>query len=329
MGDYSKQTWVDDDGTDSVGTVFTKARMDNIEQGIFDATKQASMDHNTAYDGTNATTNDKKRIVWRRSTDGSYLASVEAVDATGNPAGTRLAYLKAQARMDSMASSDQVRAILQAYGTGGANPGRAAVIANYMRGASGSASVWVEVKKESGAADPTLSPMVLDETGYSDWVRVTRLVYASRPAASTANQNQFFFATDTKALYYNDDGTRWIQLAGPQEASTITTPSTGFGTHYVNYNTSFRYWKDALGYVHVTGEINDDGTGLASLSANAVVWDGFPAGYRPTSRLYVRANGNPATNRFLINTSGQIRVDDNGANSTRYSNFGHFTFPTF
>jgi hypothetical protein len=37
MADYTPQTWVDDDGTDTVGTVFTKARMDTIEAGIQDA----------------------------------------------------------------------------------------------------------------------------------------------------------------------------------------------------------------------------------------------------------------------------------------------------
>jgi hypothetical protein len=321
MGDYTKTTWVE--GVTQTGPT----NLNKLEQGVADATKQASMDHNTSYDGTNATTNDKKRIVWRRSTDGSYLASVEAVDATGNPPGTRLAYLQAQARMDSMANSDQVRAVLQAYGTGGAFPGRAAVIANYMK--NGRSSVWVEVKSEASSADPTLSPTILNELGYSDWARVTRLAYASRPAASTSNQNQFFFATDTKALYYNDDGTRWIQLAGPQEASTITTPSTGFGTHYVNYLSSFRYWKDALGYVHATGEFNDDGTGLASMAANALIWDGFPAGYRPIDRKYVKVAGNPGVQSLLINASGQIRVDDNAANTTRYMNIGHITFPTF
>jgi hypothetical protein len=37
MADYTGTTWVDDDGTDSVGTVFTAARMNNIEAGILDA----------------------------------------------------------------------------------------------------------------------------------------------------------------------------------------------------------------------------------------------------------------------------------------------------
>lgn len=39
--DYTQTTWVDDDGTDSVGTVITAARMNNIEAGVLDAAQNA------------------------------------------------------------------------------------------------------------------------------------------------------------------------------------------------------------------------------------------------------------------------------------------------
>jgi hypothetical protein len=42
MADYTPQTWTDDDGSGTVGTVFTKARMDTIEAGVQDAAQ-----HNT------------------------------------------------------------------------------------------------------------------------------------------------------------------------------------------------------------------------------------------------------------------------------------------
>lgn len=113
-------------------------------------------------------------------------------------------------------------------------------------------------------------------------------------------------------------------------APTITTPSSGFGTHYVNYNTTFRYWKDVMGYVHIVGEINDDGTGLAALTANTLLWSALPSGYRPTVRTYFTAESSGATlNRILINTVGEIRISDNTANASRYMNLGHITFPTF
>lgn len=66
MADYSKQTWVDDDGTDTVGTVFTKARMDHIEDGILAAGKRASL-----VPGAQA---DTSQIEWRRAADGALVA---------------------------------------------------------------------------------------------------------------------------------------------------------------------------------------------------------------------------------------------------------------
>jgi hypothetical protein len=319
MGDYSKTTWVEN--VTKVGPT----NLNKIEQGIADATKQASMDGASAYDGTTATTNDTKRTVWRRQSDGSYLASNEAYE-TG-AAGAMMTVLMDRVQRTGMVSGDQVRRLIEARGTGGAFPGRAAVVANYMR--NDFATIWVEVKKESASADPTLSPILIRDDGYSDWVRATNGLYSTRPAAAVGNKNSFFYASDTGQLFHNTTGSAWTLISGPPEASAITTPTTGFGTHYVNYLNSFRYWKDPLGYVHATGEINDDGTGLASMAANTIIWDGFPAGYRPIDRKYLKVAGNPGVQSILINTSGQIRVDDNGANTTRYMNLGHITFPTF
>jgi hypothetical protein len=319
MGDYTKTTWVEN--VTKVGPT----NLNKLEQGVADATKQASMDAGSAYDGTTATTNDTKRTVWRRQSDGSYLASNEAYES--GAAGSALTVLLDNVQRTGMASGDQVRRLIQAYGTGGAFPGRAAVVANYQRGAN--AQVYVEVKKESASADPTLSSILLRDDGYSDWYRAQNGLYSTRPAAGVGNKNQFYWASDTGQLFFNPTGSAWLLIYGPMEPSAITTPTTGFGTHYVNYLNSFRYWKDPLGYVHATGEINDDGTALASMAANTIIWDGFPAGYRPIDRKYLKVAGNPGVQSILINTSGQIRVDDNGANTTRYMNLGHITFPTF
>jgi hypothetical protein len=322
VGDYSKTTWVEN--VTKVGPT----NLNKIEQEIADATKQASMDAGTTFDGTNATTNDTKRTVWRRQSDGSYLASNEAYE-TG-AAGAMMTVLIDRVQRTGMVSGDQVRRLIEARGTGGAFPGRAAVVANYMR--NDFSSIWVEVKKESGSADPTLSPILLRDDGYSDWYRAVNGLYSTRPAAGVGNKNQFYWASDTGQLFFNPTGSAWLLIYGPMEASAITTPSSGFGTHYVNYTSSFRYWKDPMGYVHAVGEINDDGTALAATAANSIIWDGFPAGYRPIGRSYFELETNVAgaTNHILINTSGQIRVSDNyGANPGRYMNFGHITFPTF
>lgn len=326
MGDYSKTTWTE--GVTQVGPT----NLNKMEQGIADATKQVSADVGSAFDGGASTTNDKKRVVWRRTSDGSYVASTEVFES-----GTGASQLTVKqsrvnngiAGTNTLSNFATLQHIIEAYSSGG-NPiitQAARLVMETIR--AGRASVRAEIKAQGAGSDPSMSATILDDLGYSDFTRVTRGTYSTRPTAGTTNQGQFFFATDTKALYYNDDGARWIQLAGPQEASSITTPLTGFGTHYVNYLSSFRYWKDALGYVHATGEINDDGTGLASIAANAVIWDGFPAGYRPVDRKYLKVGGNPGVQSILINTSGQIRVDDNAANTTRYMNIGHITFPTF
>jgi hypothetical protein len=39
---YTKTAWVDDDGSSTVGTLVTAARMNKIEQGVFDASLDAA-----------------------------------------------------------------------------------------------------------------------------------------------------------------------------------------------------------------------------------------------------------------------------------------------
>jgi hypothetical protein len=285
------------------------------------------MDVGAAFDGTNATTNDKKRVTWRRTSDGSYMASVEGYESGSG--ATLLSVVKDRVEARALTAGAKVQRILEATSWNSAGANKTDIARIIMEAIAGNGgSVRVETKGESGV-DPSFSLKILGDDGSSDWVRIVQGTYAARPAAITAYKNQLYYATDTKALYLCIDGASWTQISGPQEASTITTPATGFGTHFINYNNSFRYWKDPLGYVHITGEINDDGTGLASLAANAIIWDGFPAGYRPIDRKYVTAIGNPGVNQILINTSGQIRYSDNGGAVTRYMNFGHLSFPTF
>lgn len=336
MGDYTKQTWVDDDGSGTVGTLFTAARMGTIEQGVHDATKQASMDSGSAFDGSNATTNDTKRITWRRTSDGAYVASSEGYESGSG--ATQLDVVQDRVEVPGVASSvgAKARRVLEARArrtvTGTIETEWVRLIVEAIAGGGG--AVRVETTPELGT-DPTYSAYLLDDKGYSDWVRVLVGTYAARPTASGSNENQFYWTTDKSQLFFNPNGATWVLLYGPMEASAITTPSTGFGTHYLNYTSSFRYWKDSFGIVHVVGEINDDGTGLASVSSasgGAIIWDGFPSGYRPIGRSYfpLETNVAGAMNHILINTSGQIRVSDNfGNNPGRYMNFGHLTFPTF
>lgn len=190
--------------------------------------------------------------------------------------------------------------------------------------------LWLRTRSRAGgsAADRKF----LDSDGVSDFIYLSYGTYAARPAATASSKGWAYYATDTTALYVNLTGAAWKQIAGPQEANTITTPSTGFANNYINYNNTFRYWKDPDGIVHCVGEFNDAGVPAAVRTANAIIWDGFPAGYRPAVRSYfsIETNVAGATNHILINTSGQIRVSDNyGTNPGAYSNLGHITFPTF
>jgi hypothetical protein len=325
VGDYSKTTWVEN--VTQVGPT----NLNKIEQGVADATKQASMDVGAAFDGSAVTTNDKKRVTWRRASDGSYMASVEGWES-GSGATQRSVV---QQRVGGAQSTQTIGAlsqhIIEALTKGGAPIVTDVVrmIVEAKRGGGG--AVRLETTPE-GSADPARSVYLLDDVGYSDYVRVIHVLnIAARPAASAANQHQFC-VTGTGQVFFNWDGATWIQLAGAQDPATVNQPSTGFGTHYINYTAAwaFQWWKDAFGYVHVVGEINDDGTALASLAANTLVWSGFPAGSRPARRMYFTVEGNSGTpNHFRFNTSGEIRVSDNAANNTRYSNFGHITFPTF
>jgi hypothetical protein len=194
-----------------------------------------------------------------------------------------------------------------------------------MSGTLYSPTTWIEANTKVG---PTNLNKI--EQALADSTRLFSGLYSAIPAASASYLNKFYYATDKLALFGCFDGATWTQLTGIPV--TITTPATGFGTHYVNYNSSFRYWKDPDGYVHCMGEINDDGTALAAVAANSIIWDGFPAGFRPPMRMYfeVETNVSGQTNHLLFNTSGQIRVSDNyGANPGRYMNLGHITFPTF
>lgn len=81
MADYSKQTWVDDDGSGGTGTVFTAARMNNIEEGIRVAGKQAVL----VPAGSAGTPTDSNSVVWRRASDGALVAYQQVVESGVTP----------------------------------------------------------------------------------------------------------------------------------------------------------------------------------------------------------------------------------------------------
>lgn len=199
MGDYTKQTWVDDDGSGAVGSVFTKARMDAIEQGIFDATKQASMDVAVSFDGSNATVNDKKRIVWRRLSDGTYLGSVQLFE--GGSGATQIVTLQDRAKADGTTGAI-ARRIMEALQSAGAPiiTGAARLVAESIRG--GRQAVRAEVRAE-GAVDPTFSATILDDTGYSDFSRPTIQVGGALPSTPYEGQEVIYIADATNGVAWH------------------------------------------------------------------------------------------------------------------------------
>jgi hypothetical protein len=320
VGDYSKTTWVE--GVTQTGPT----NLNKLEQGVADATKQASMDAGTAFDGTTATTNDKKRITWRRTSDGSYMASVEGYESGSG--ATQVTTVKDRVEARALTAGAKVQRILEATSWNAAGASKTDIARIIMEAIAGNGgSVRVETKGESGS-DPSFSLKLLGDDGSSDWVRIVQGTYAARPAAITAYKNQFYYATDTKALYLCIDGASWTQISGPQEASSITTiaDTTALSNGWSIYN-HFRYWVDPLGYAHIIGELN-----CGTKTAGTAIWT-LPTAMRPLWRSYfwgtMGGSGAAGAGGVMVSTTA-LQVSDEGAMvGGTVIHLPHMVWPTF
>jgi hypothetical protein len=168
MGDYSQTTWVEN--VTKVGPT----NMQKIEQGIADATKQVSADVGSAFDGSAATTNDKKRVVWRRTSNGSYVASTETYESGSGASQLTVNRDRVNngiAAQNTLSDGAKLQRIIEAYSEGG-NPlitQAMRLVLETIRG--GRAAMRAEVKAQTSGSDPTFSATILDDTDYSDFER--------------------------------------------------------------------------------------------------------------------------------------------------------------
>lgn len=73
MSDYTPQTWVDDDGSGTVGTVLSAARLNNLEAGVRDAAQDSKQRGTLASRPAASAAN--KNWLWVNSADGSLTYS--------------------------------------------------------------------------------------------------------------------------------------------------------------------------------------------------------------------------------------------------------------
>jgi hypothetical protein len=283
MGDYSKTTWVEN--VTQVGPT----NLNKIEQGVADATKQASMDVGAAFDGSAATTNDKKRVTWRRASDGSYLASVEGgsrVRARRSGVRVQQPRWRAEHTDDRRTRSGAARSSRRTdkgrrvpIGTMSAHDRGLRSAAAAVR--SGSKLHRREVLIPPAACTYSMTWATRTTCASSTFSTSPRARRPRRPTSTSSASPGLDRSSSTgtgRAGYSSRARRRRARSPRRRRASALTTSTTT--------TWAFRYWKDAFGYVHVVGEINDDGTALASLAANAIIWDGFPA-WLPADRPQV------------------------------------------
>lgn len=182
MGDYAKQVWVDDTGDGASGTVFTKARMDNIEEGIRVAGKKAlfpaSTNQETDYQ------DDSYGVQWVRQSDGSYVASrhvyevaseVTALDRTRgvNTAGKTVTHEVAAVHRATISS------VIQTFGA------KLKLLATW----GGRRQARLVMNTEAGGLAGGPDVLLLDDTGASDFVMARNPMTArATPAFGTTYQ---------------------------------------------------------------------------------------------------------------------------------------------
>lgn len=164
MSDYSKQTWVDDDGSFTVGTTFSATRMGNIEEGIRVAGKKANLLASTS-DGGVDEEDDRYGVEWTRQSDGSYVASrhvyefssnVTALDRTRgvNSAGKVVTHEIGAVHKATISS------VIQSFGA------RLKLLATW----GGRRQARVQMNTEAGGAAAGPDKLLLDDLGASDWM---------------------------------------------------------------------------------------------------------------------------------------------------------------
>lgn len=291
---YNATTWVDDDGSGTVGTAFTAAKMNNIEQGI------------------------------ERLTD--VLARVATT--TGLPSHTRSGNVLT-ASANGTLSVDGVTVQLGDYVLVKNEPSNTNEHGPYKVTAAGGASAaWVltRIPEWDSSADALSGRKVRVSEGTTnadtEWLLLTNdtinlnttgLVFkqvgdiligtlANRPLASVQNRRMFYFATDTGQAFVSD-ATAWSEVSG-HEAKT----GLSYGTGWADFGAGAlagKYWKKD-GMVWVQGGVkrtSGTGTTIATL----------PAGYRPADTVAVPCTVFGGTEGVTVSAAGVIGSSGSGA----------------
>ena len=178
MADYAETTWVDDDGSGTVGTRFTAARMNNIEDGITDGrVRQATFAEYLAAPYAPASSANKGWVVQISNVPvlGLYMSNGSAwVNIAAGP-GVTPAYTNLFERQGKLPASALNN--LHMMGTESAAAGNGAMLVNTGNVGDGSPSDYAPIYYDGGGYTVTGLTIALRL-----WVAV--LVNGTAPAAN-------------------------------------------------------------------------------------------------------------------------------------------------
>lgn len=156
------------------------------------------------------------------------------------------------------------------------------------------------------------------QAGGNDYRAALNLVPQAAPLGTLYQNGDIYVSTDDDTIKARINGA-WKTLHAVNDREAVHLVGSGggepaFQNSWANYgstpgNTPLGFWKDALGVVHLSGDI-------ASGSGSTVFT--LPAGYRPVSSAVFPAVGDGAFGLLRVDPTGDVVVQA-GAHTTYFS----------
>ena len=86
-----------------------------------------------------------------------------------------------------------------------------------------------------------------------------------------------------------------------------------------------RYYKDAMGFIHLDGLTKNNSGGVNSGSTNPIIFI-LPAGFRPGHTLLMTTTANDAWGRVDIRVNGEVRLNSTNVANGAWLSLNGITF---